>query len=222
MKLTTIAMLLSLFSFSLASHASTETNTTTQQEHNTIAITQLPTINGISFEDWAAGAAHLTHGMPEQEIADILGVELAVWHQTMELWSNKLGDLMAEDMSIATTYGEIFANPKVGKFADHNSSVTDLDTLLLTVPNYDTYQKIFWQQSVATEYGTEAQTVLEQNGLSLQSWAQLNMHYLKWHKAYLEYDKSNPDKTLIRQKELVAIEQKWRAYWHNYYSNHKQ
>lgn len=75
-------------------------------------------INGISFEDWAAACAHLAQGMPESEVIATLGIETPVWQDTNDQWTNKLGDLMAQDMNVATQYGEIFANPKVGNLQE--------------------------------------------------------------------------------------------------------
>lgn len=69
-------------------------------------------INGVTFEDWGAACGNLAAGMSEDEICTVLGIEMPVWQITNDAWSNKLGDLMAEDMSIATTYGVIFQTQK--------------------------------------------------------------------------------------------------------------
>jgi hypothetical protein len=45
----------------------------------------------------------------------------------------KLGDMMAQDMSIATKYGEYFTNPKQGKFARANSNTMLLADALAIV-----------------------------------------------------------------------------------------
>ncbi len=79
-------------------------------------------INGISFEDWAAASAHIAHGTPFEEVLKILGIEEPVWEDTNKKWGEKMADLGAKDMSIMVKYGEIFQNPKVGKFANTDSA----------------------------------------------------------------------------------------------------
>jgi len=182
----------------------------------------MDTINGIDFENWAAACGNLAQGMPEEEICNILGIELPVWQETTEKWAAKLGDLMAEDMNVATTYGEIFANPKVGKFASVASNVPTLDDVLKIAPDFESYQKIFWQQSKASEVGIDAVSVLEENGLTLQTWGQLNMHYMNWRNDYMASDlhDTNPVEYKKRYDFIRTVDEKWQSHWENYYKDH--
>lgn len=175
-------------------------------------------INGVSFENWAAAAAHLAQGMNEEQVCDILGIEIPVWQDTNEQWMGKLGDLMAEDMSVATTYGDIFANPKVGKFAGESDATPSLEQVLQKAPDYDAYRKIFWQQSIAAEHGIDAVTVIEQYGLTLQNWGQLNMHYIKWHNEFSEQGKGTPLEK-ERYDYLMEVDNKWQSYWREFYKD---
>lgn len=179
------------------------------------------TINGIDFENWVAACAHIVQGMSETEVCEILGIELPVWQETTEKWTAKLGDLMAEDMNVVTQYGGIFANPKVGKFARANSSIPSIDDLLEKVPDYDAYQKIFYQQSIASQHGIDAVTVLEENGLNLQTWGQLNMHYMKWGNEYMDssLQETNPEESKKRYDEIQAINNKWENHWTEHYKD---
>jgi len=181
----------------------------------------METINGIDFENWAAACGHITQGMSETEVCGILGVELPVWQETTEKWAAKLGDLMAEDMNIATQYGDIFANPNVGKFAGAASSTPSIEELLQKVPDNDAYQKIFYQQSIAAQHGIDAVTVIEENGLNLQTWGQLNMHYMKWNNEYMDSNlgETNPEEYKRRYDETTAIRQKWENHWTEHYKD---
>ena len=109
-------------------------------------------INGISFENWAAACSHLAQGMPENEVIKILDIEMPVWQDTNEQWGKKLGDLMAEDMNVAVVYGEIFANPKVGKFASGNSGIKSGSEILALVPDWEAYQKVFFHLSISLNF----------------------------------------------------------------------
>lgn len=185
----------------------------------------MESINGISFEDWAAACAHLANGTSQEEVLETLGIELPVWQQTNELWMGKLGDLMAEDMNIATTYGEIFANPKVGKFAnakmDNQQQERTLQQLLDFVPDLDSYKKIFWQQSIASDYGIDSVTVIQDNGLNLQEWGQINMYFINWFNDYLNSTllNSNPDEYKARFELSTEIDNKWENYWMDFYKD---
>jgi hypothetical protein len=179
----------------------------------------MDTINGIDFENWGAACAHIAQGMSETEVCEILGIELPVWQDTTEKWAAKLGDLMTEDMNIATQYGDIFANPKVGKFAGADSNIPSIDDLLQKVPDYDAYQKIFYEQSIAAQHGIDAVTVLEKNGLNLQTWGQLNMHYMKWRNEYMDssLQETNSEEYNKRYAEMNAIINKWENHWTEHY-----
>ncbi|MFA6083786.1 hypothetical protein [Mucilaginibacter sp.] len=76
----------------------------------------METINGVTFEEYAAACGNLTQGMPEQKIMEILELEKPVWDETVDKWNNRLGELMTEDMAYATRYGELFANPVAAAF----------------------------------------------------------------------------------------------------------
>jgi|UniRef100_UPI0040495182 triacylglycerol lipase len=175
----------------------------------------MESINGVTFEDWGAACGNLAAGMTEEEIIKVLGIELPVWQQTNEAWTNKLGDLMAEDMNIATKYSGFFTNPKVGKFAGVASNIPDLESLLKNVPNFDAYQKIFIQQSIAAQHGIDPVSIIEEHGFNHQTWSQVGMHYMNWHNEYMKYTGTEEDN--IRFQETSAIRNKWTNYWNEFY-----
>ncbi|WP_298476906.1 hypothetical protein [uncultured Maribacter sp.] len=173
-------------------------------------------INGVTFEDWGAACGNIAQGMDVEEICKILGIELPVWQKTNEEWGGKLGDLMAQDMSLATTYSEYFTNPKVGKFANVASDVPALDSLLVKVPDFDAYQKIINHQSAASQHGIDPVAIIEQYGLNLQHWGQLNMHYSSYSQEYLNTDYPEYEQ---RFREISGIMKKWEDYWAEHYKN---
>jgi len=175
-------------------------------------------INGITFIDWACACGNLAQGMPEEEILKILGVEAPVWQQTSESWIGKLGDIMANDMEMATKYGEIFANPKQGKFANVEQVGASDTNLEAIVPDYETYQKIFWHQSVAAEYGIDAVTVLESYGLDLGSWGKMNMKFMN---AGLNSTKNTDPDYNDKFFHYSNIMQQWQDHWHEHYKENK-
>ena len=174
-------------------------------------------INGVTFEDWGAACGNIAAGMSADEVCRILGIELPVWQKTNEEWTNKLGDLMAQDMNLATTYGGYFTNPKVGKFAESSTDVTTLDALLEKVPDYDTFQKIFFHQSIAAEHGVDTISVLQEYGFGLQEWSQISGHYSKKYHSDMA-DHTSPEYEQ-RFRETSAIMEKWQKHWKEHYKN---
>ncbi len=172
-------------------------------------------INGVTFEDWGAACGNIAQGMSEEEVCNVLGIELPVWQQTNEAWGGKLGDLMAQDMNLATTYSGYFTNPKVGKFAK-TGNASPLEGLLAQVPDYDAYQKIFWHQSTASEQGIDANSVLQEYGFNLHDWSQVSMHYMNWFNTYVQH--GNPDYEK-NYRETSAIMEKWQNHWKDHYKN---
>lgn len=176
----------------------------------------MESINGITFEDWAAACGNLAQGMSEEQILQTLGMEKPVWDDTNTKWADKLGDLMAENMNIATRYGEIFANPKVGKFAYVETQAVAIEELLKIVPDHNTYQKIFWHQSIASQHGVDPGAIIESYGLDIGKWGSLNMHYM--NDGINSLDRHDPD---FNEKfnEVRGIMDKWRTYWTEHYAD---
>lgn len=141
--------------------------------------TAAETINGVSFDEYASAIGNLTQGMSEAQILEILGLEKSVWDDTMNKWGARLGELAGEDMAWMTRYGNIFANPKAGRFGAAASPAASIDELLQLVPNLTAHTEILVHQSVAAKYGFDPVDILAQYGLDLGKWGALNMHYLQ-------------------------------------------
>lgn len=174
-------------------------------------------INGVSFEEYAAACGNLAQGMPETTILEILELEKPVWDETNEKWGTRLGELMTEDMNYATKYGELFANPKAGRFAGKATAASG-EELLHLAPDYETYQQIFWHQSVAAGHGVDPISVLEAYGINIGQWGALNMHYMNYQNDLLDHTK--PDYA-EKFQYFSALQDKWRNHFEAYYADHK-
>ena len=177
----------------------------------------METINGVSFEEYAAACGNLAQGMPEATLLQILQLEKPVWDETVDQWNVRLGELMTEDMNYATKYGELFANPKVGRFAGETTA-SNAGDLLHLAPDYDAYQKIFWHQSVAASHGVDPVTVLESYGIDLGKWGALNMHYMNYQNNLLDH--TQPDYA-EKFQYFQQIQDKWSNHFEAYYQDHK-
>ncbi len=174
-------------------------------------------INGISFEDWGCACANLAAGMPESEVLTILGIELPVWQQTNDQWSAKLGDLMAEDMSLATQYGEFFTNPKQGKFANVATSTISKEDVLKQVPDLDTYHKIFWHQSKGAEVGADPVSILQEYDLTLQGWSTVGQHYMALEHELMRSENVSPEDQKKNYDFITQLSEKWQQRWEEHF-----
>ena len=179
----------------------------------------MESINGVTFEEYASACGKLAQGEKEDLILEVLGLEKPVWDETLDKWNARFGELLATDMSLGTKYGEVFANPVAGRFAGAaKPSGVSLSDLLVQVPDYETYQKILWQQSVANKYGIDPVTVLESNGLSLGSWGALNIHYMN---SGLNSISLNDPQYNEKHNYYLSLMNHWENYWEEYYSENK-
>lgn len=131
-------------------------------------------INGITFRDYACANANIVAGMSVEKVCKILGVEQPVWEATVEGWNNKMAELSHEDM---TFYGEVFNNPKQGKFAEIDEAATPKNSLEL-VPDILAYAKIMAHTQVASENGIDTISLLENEyNMNLLDWTKVGQHY---------------------------------------------
>ncbi len=169
-------------------------------------------INGISFRDYACANANIVAGMPVDEVCKILGIEKPVWEDTVQKWNNKMAELSHEDMSF---YGEVFSNPKQGKFANVDSG-TNTDQALVKIPDIETYAKITAHMSIADEHGIDSVSILENEyGLNLAEWSKASSHYSQL------LLKANEDAEYFEKyfQPFGEADQKWRAHFTEFYKD---
>lgn len=139
----------------------------------------METINGVSFEEYVALSSHIAQGVSENEVMQILGLDKATLDDTLAQWNDKLATLMEEDIQCAIKFGEIFANPKVGRFAENiEGAMTDEDVLRL-VPSFQHYLDIFFHAATASRYGINPTQVYEIYSLNVGQWAVVAQYYDK-------------------------------------------
>ncbi len=167
-------------------------------------------INGVSFRDYACANANIVAGMPVEQVCKILGIEKPVWEDTIQQWNNKMAELSHEDMAF---YGEVFANPKQGKFANVESAA-DGDEALDKVPDIVTFAKIQAHMNIADEHGIDTISILEDK---------YNLNLMEWSKASSEYSKllhSSNESTENYEKYLKPFSEsseKWEAHFREQY-----
>ena len=116
-------------------------------------------INGVTFRDYACACANLAGGMSLDKICTVLGIEEPVWATVMDGWNKKMAELTHEDMAF---YGEVFTNPKQGKFANVAGAAEGPEKAIAKVPTLEEYLSIFWHQSLAHEQGIDLSTLFEE------------------------------------------------------------
>ncbi|WCM41259.1 hypothetical protein MG290_09845 [Flavobacterium sp. CBA20B-1] len=157
-------------------------------------------INGISFEDWAAGCGQLTHGMPEEDVIKTLGVELPVWQDTMEKFTEKLSD-----PDLIMKYTEIFSNPNVGPFANAGGA-TGEEEWRKVIPDHGAFIRLQREMGIATQNGVDAAQFLEEKGLNVGQYSQASMAFMQMQNemdsedVYKAYKENSSD---LDQKELM-------------------
>lgn len=135
-------------------------------------------INGVSFRDYACASANLVGGMPLEKICEVLGIELPLWEETKDGWNNKMAELTMDDMAF---YGEVFTNPKQGKFANVEGGVGGVEEVLAKYPEWSDYLKMGSYMSAASEVGIDIDFDKE-FGISLTEYSQLGGHWSAFYK----------------------------------------
>ena len=130
-------------------------------------------INGVSFRDYACASANLVGGMSLDKICEVLGIELPVWEATKDGWNNKMAELSMDDMKF---YGEVFTNPKQGKFANVEGAAAGPEVVLAKYPEWSDTIKMEKYMEHASAVGIDIDFDKEFN-ISLTEYSQLAMHW---------------------------------------------
>ncbi len=168
-------------------------------------------INGVSFRDYACASANVVAGMPIEKVCAVLGLELPVWEDTKNQWNNKMGEMSMDDMKF---YGEVFTNPKQGKFANV-AGAADSGNAMEKVPDVETFAKIFEHMAVAEDHGIDSVGILKE----------YDMNLMKWSKAGSEYSqlllKSNDDQEMHEKYYMPHhhASEKWKAHFKAFYKD---
>lgn len=124
-------------------------------------------VNGITFEEWAAGNARLANNQPLDGVLKILKVDEGQWKQADAAF---IEELKRRDPGSPTfmRYGEVFANPAVGRFANAGEQ-PQVEGKLAT---YDDYARLQADMSAGVKAGKDPQAILKEYGLNTYQYSQ--------------------------------------------------
>lgn len=133
--------------------------------------------HGVTFRDYACASANIAAGMGIDKVAKILGVEEPLWAEVQEFWNNNMAAMTPEDMIF---FGEVFTNPKQGKFADAEGALGGVEDVLTKYPEWSDFIKMQAYSTVASEVGLEIDFEKEFD-ISTAEFAQLGGHWSAWY-----------------------------------------
>jgi hypothetical protein len=124
-------------------------------------------VNGVSFEEWAAANARLSNNEALPDILAVLGLDEARWNETNAAFMKALstGDPAGP---VFARYGEVFANPAVGRFKGRDDG-PEIQAKLAT---FEDYARVQAHLNVATAAGLDPQDVLREHDLTVYEYSQ--------------------------------------------------
>jgi len=134
--------------------------------------------HGVTFRDYACANANLVAGMGLDQICKVLGVEEPLWAEVQEFWNNKMAELSTDDMAF---YGEVFTNPKQGKFANVEGGAGTVEDALAKYPEWSDYIKMGAYMAAASDVGIDIDFDKE-FGINLTEYTQLGSHWSAFFK----------------------------------------
>ena len=181
--------------------------------------------HGVTFRDYACASANLVGGMSVEQVCKVLGIEEPLWAEVQEFWNSKFASMSMEDMAY---YGEVFTNPKQGKFANVEGAVGGVEDVLAKYPEWSDYLKMQVYSAEASNVGIEIDFEKE-FGISVTEFAQLGNHWSAWFKEKVIDVESQTSQEYLdgveltdEQKEasrIFALEAELREKWTAYYKD---
>ncbi|SEC35227.1 hypothetical protein SAMN04489761_2753 [Tenacibaculum sp. MAR_2009_124] len=181
-------------------------------------------INGVTFKDYACACANIAAGMPTEKVCEVLGIELPVWEATMNGWNNKMAELSHDDLAF---YGQVFTNPKQGKFANVEGGAEGPEKVLAKYPEWSDTIKMAKYMEHADKVGITIDMEKEFD-ISLTEYSQLAMHWSAYYKEkVMDVDQQTSEEFINdaplseAQQERVRVfnlHDELEARWDEYYS----
>jgi hypothetical protein len=133
-----------------------------------------PPVNGITFEEWAAGNARLSNQQPLADILAVLKVDEATWNATNQAFIKTLqeGDPASYTFK---RYAEVFANPAAGRFKGRNDQ-PEIEGKLAT---FEDYARVQAHLTVASEAGEDPEAVLKEHNLTAYEFSQESGNWVR-------------------------------------------
>lgn len=163
---------------------------------------ELAPFKGVSMEDWALANAKLTQGTSLDDILQQMGIERPLWDEVNAEWNNRMSrDTTA---TIATVYGQAFANAGQGQFggagqavaasmeAGFGSDVGGGDPI-----PFEDWVKIQCHISAAAAQGVDTAAVLKQYNMNAADWGTIGGY---WSQKM----NSNPQQYLEQYQTFMA------------------
>ena len=171
-------------------------------------------INGVTFRDYACASANMAAGMPTEKICEILGIELPVWEDTKNQWNGKMAELSHDDMKF---FGEVFMNPKQGKFANVEGGAEGPEVALAKYPKWSDHIKMERHFAIAQDVGIDID-FQEEYGISITQFSQLGMHWGGRIQKAMQED-PNSGKIQKLMKKQGRLTEKWEAHFNEMYQD---
>ncbi len=186
-------------------------------------------INGVSFKDYACASANSVAGMSDEKICEVLGLEIPVWEDTKNQWNGKMAEMTMDDMKF---YGEVFTNPKQGKFANVEGGVEGVEVVLEKYPEWSDYIKMEQYMSAASSVGIDIDFDKEFD-ITLTHFSQLAGHWSAYYKEKVIDVKNQTSEEFINDAELTEAQkeasrvfslhdeltEKWKAHYKEEYKD---
>ena len=124
-------------------------------------------INGITFEEWAAGNARLSNDQKLADVLKVLGVDEKTWNDTNTAFIEVLrkGDPAGYTFR---RYAEVFADPAVGRF----KGASDQPELKGKLATFEDYARVQAHMTVGSEAGEDPQVILKEHNLTVYEYSQ--------------------------------------------------
>lgn len=124
-------------------------------------------VNRITFEEWAAGNARLSNDQAMADMLKVLGVDEKTWNATNDAFLEELrkGDPAGY---MYQRYGEIFANPAVGRF----KTATDTPAIKGKLATFEDYARVQAHLSVGSRAGDDPDKILKEHDLTVYEFSQ--------------------------------------------------
>ncbi len=181
--------------------------------------------HGVTFRDYACASANLAGGMGLDQVCKVLGVEEPQWAEVQEFWNNNMASMTSEDMAF---YGEVFTNPKQGKFANAEGAAGGVEDVLVKYPEWSDFLKMQMYSSEASEVGLEIDFDKE-FGINVMEFSQLGAHWSAFYKekvmdvegfdSYAYEEEGGPAITpeQAERQRVYDLHDKLRDKWEAYY-----
>ncbi len=169
--------------------------------------------HGVTFRDYACASANLAGGMGLDQVCSILSVEEPLWAEVQEFWNNKMAELSDDDMAF---YGEVFTNPKQGRFANIEGAAAGPEAVLAKYPEWTDYIKMGSYMAAVSDVGIDIDFDKE-FGISITEFSQLGSHWSAFYKEKV-VDRVEGDEEASRIFELQdELKDKWDEFYQKKY-----